>query len=96
MQILLALIAGAVIGTAAHFAIPARDTRGVLVLPLLGTFLGGLTWMVLTWAGFGLDNPLLWLMAILVPALITFPTGTMLVRLRQAHDARERARLKIS
>lgn len=96
MQILLALIAGAVIGTAAHFAISGRDTRGAALLPVLGTLVGGVVWLALTWIGWGLDNPLLWLAAIVVPAVVVWPTGILLTRSRHAHDTRERERLRIS
>lgn len=95
MQILLALIAGAVIGTAAHFALPGRDTRGAVLLPVLGTLAGGVVWMILTWIGWGLDNPLLWLAAFVVPIVVVWPTGILLTRARDAHDARERTRLRI-
>ncbi len=96
MEILLGFIIGASIGTAAHFVLPGRDSRGAAVLPILGALGAGLAWMILTWAGFAVDNPLLWLLAFVVPALVVFPTGSMLTRLRREHDARERARLKIS
>lgn len=95
MEILLAFIIGAVIGTAAHFSVPARDSRGNVLLPVLGALSAGLVWMILTWAGFAVDNPLLWLAAFAVPAVVVFPTGAFLVRARREHDAQERARLKI-
>lgn len=96
MQILLGLIAGAVIGTAAHFALAGRDSRGASLLPIVGTFVAGLAWMILTWLGIGIDSPWPWLAALVVPAVVTFPLGILLTRTRHAHDEREKARLKIS
>ncbi len=93
MHILLAFIVGAVVGIAAHFAVPARQTRGVALLPVLGALSGGLAWMVLTWAGLGIDNILLWLSALVIPAAATFPVGLWLTRVRISRDQRERARL---
>lgn len=52
--------------------------------------------MILTWAGVGLDSPWLWLSAVVVPIVVTYPVVTILARVRIAHDARERARLKIA
>jgi uncharacterized membrane protein YeaQ/YmgE (transglycosylase-associated protein family) len=95
VQILLAFIVGAVIGATAHFLVPGRGTRGVALGPILGAAAAGLVWMVLTWAGVGLDSPWLWLSAFVAPAVVTFPALVILTRTRTAHDARERAQLKI-
>lgn len=95
MQILLAFIIGAVLGTAAHFLVESRSTRGVVVGPVLGAFAAGLAWMILTWAGLGLESPWLWLSAFVAPIVVTYPALLILARTRTAHDARERARLKI-
>ena len=95
MQILLAFIVGAVIGAALHFVVPGRSTRGVALGPIVGAAAAGLVWMILTWAGVGLDSPWLWLSAFVAPAVVTYPLLLILTRTRTAHDARERAQLKI-
>lgn len=95
MQILLAFIAGAAIGAALHFAVPGRDTRGVALAPLVGAASAGLAWTILTWAGIGIDSLWPWLSAIVVPVVVTWPVLLLLARRRTAHDARERARLRI-
>lgn len=95
MQILLAFLVGAAIGAAAHFLVPGRSTRGVALGPILGAFAAGLVWMILTWAGVGLDSPWLWLSAFIAPIVVTYPVLLILARTRTAHDARERAQLKI-
>jgi len=95
VQILLAFIVGAVIGAALHFLVPGRSTRGVALGPIVGAAAAGLVWMILTWAGVGLDSPWLWLSAFLAPIVVTYPVLLVLHRTRTAHDARERAQLKI-
>ncbi|MGZ8804050.1 MAG: hypothetical protein ACXWZG_01945 [Microbacterium sp.] len=95
MQILLAFIIGAALGTAVHFLVEGRPTRGVALGPVLGAFAAGLVWMILTWAGLAIDNPWLWLSAFVAPLAVTYPALLILARSRAAHDARERARLKI-
>jgi len=95
VQILLALIVGAAIGAAIHFLVSERGTRGVALAPVVGAFAAGLVWMILTWAGLGLDSPWLWLSAFIAPIVVTFPVLVILARTRTTHDARERARLKI-
>jgi uncharacterized membrane protein YeaQ/YmgE (transglycosylase-associated protein family) len=95
VQILLAFIVGGAMGAAAHFLVRGRSTRGVALGPVLGAFVAGLVWMILTWAGVGLDSPWLWLSAFIAPIVVTYPVLLILARTRTAHDARERARLKI-
>ncbi|HET6302130.1 hypothetical protein [Microbacterium sp.] len=96
MQILLGLIVGACIGVALHFVVPGRSTRGVALAPILGTFVAGLAWMLLTWAGQGVDSPWIWLAAFVAPAAVVWPTLVVLKRIRDAHDERERERLRIA
>jgi uncharacterized membrane protein YeaQ/YmgE (transglycosylase-associated protein family) len=95
VQILIAFIIGAVIGMAAHFQVPQRQSRGVALGPVVGALSAGLAWMILTWAGVGIDTPWPWLAALIVPAVVTYPTLILLTRSRVARDARDRARLRI-
>lgn len=95
MQILLAFLIGAAIGGAAHFLVRDRGTRGAAVAPVVGALAAGLVWMILTWTGVGLDSPWLWLSAFVAPIVVTYPVLVLLARTRTAHDARERARLRI-
>ena len=95
MQIILAIIVGAAVGVAVHFLVAHRSTRGVVIGPALGAFAAGLVWMILTWAGVGTDSVWLWLSMFVAPLVVTYPVLVMLSRLRVAHDASERARLRI-
>lgn len=94
MLILLALIAGAVIGFAVHFTVPHRETRGAALAPVIGTVFAGLTWTALTWSGLPETSPWLWLASLVAPVL-TWPLIVALSRARLAHDAAERSRLGI-
>lgn len=96
MQILLGLIIGASLGFALHYAAPRRDTRGIALAPILGALVSALAWMILTWAGQGVDSLWVWLAAFLAPAIVVYPTLLLLGRVRASHDARERARLRIA
>lgn len=95
MHILLGILIAAAVGVLAHFSMPRRLTRGVALAPLLAAAAGAVAWTALTWAGLGIDNPLLWLAALAVPALVTFPSVAWLGASRTRHDAAERARLRI-
>lgn len=93
MQILLGLILGAVIGLAAHFSLPHREVRGAALAPLAGAAAAAVVWTALTWMGFGVDAPILWLVAVLAPAATVFTLVPLLTRSRLARDAADRARL---
>lgn len=95
MQILLALIVGALIGVGVHFSVSGRSTRGPVLAPMIGAVSAGIAWTILTWAGLGLDSPWLWLSALVVPPAVTYPAVLLVTRLRRQHDANERTRLKI-
>jgi uncharacterized membrane protein YeaQ/YmgE (transglycosylase-associated protein family) len=94
VQILLGILLGAVVGGLVHLIAPHRDTRGIALGPVAGAAAGGGVWTALTWAGLGVDNPLLWLAALVVPALVATPLliGTAVSRARS--DAATRARLQ--
>jgi len=95
MQILIALILGAALGLGVHFQLGGRSTRGVVLGPIVGALSAGLAWTILTWAGVGIDTLWPWLAALIVPLAVTYPVLILLTRFRVAHDASERARLRI-
>jgi uncharacterized membrane protein YeaQ/YmgE (transglycosylase-associated protein family) len=95
VQILLALIIGAVIGLGIHYQLRNSVTRGVVLGPIIGAFSAGLAWMILTWAGVGIDTPWPWLAALVVPIVVTYPVLIVLTRVRLSHDAKQRAQLRI-
>ncbi len=96
MEILLALIFGATVGGVLHFLMAGRAARGPALAPVLGALIGGAVWLAFTWAGVGIDNPWIWIVSILAPALVVPIVLIVLTRTRATHDARERLRLGIS
>ncbi|KAA9086691.1 hypothetical protein [Microbacterium radiodurans] len=96
MQIILALIFGAAIGLAAEFAVPGRESRGTALAPALGTVVAAATWLIATWAGLTVAGPLIWIVTVAVPVVVVAPVLMVLRRVRAAHDASERRRLRIS
>lgn len=96
MLVVLALVFGAIVGAAAHYALPLRSLRGAAVGPLLGSVLGTATWTTLTWAGVGTDHAALWVASIAVPVVVTPLVLLVLSRLRRTRDARTRVELGIA
>jgi uncharacterized membrane protein YeaQ/YmgE (transglycosylase-associated protein family) len=95
VQILLGILVGAVIGLGARYAVHQRLTRGAALAPLAGAASAAVAWTALTWLGLGVDNPLLWLSALVVPALVTVPLVVVLAATRSRADAAARDRLRV-
>ena len=97
VQILLALIVGAAIGVGR--ALPRRRAARRAASPSVRSSVpspAGLVWTILTWAGVGMDNPWLWLSALVAPIVVTYPVLLILGRARAPRTTlRERARLKL-
>lgn len=96
MEILLALIFGAAYGAVLHYLMPGRASRGSALAPVLGALVGGLVWLVFTWAGVTTENPWIWIASIAAPAAVVPLVLRALTRVRATHDARERVRLGIA
>lgn len=96
MEIVLALIYGGAVGALAHYTLPARDTRGSALGPMLGAVIGAGLWTILTWAGWTTTNPWLWIITIAAPTAAVYVVLPLVARLRHAHDERERVRLGIA
>lgn len=96
MDILLAFIFGGAVGAALHVLMPGRDSRGMVLAPVIGALMGGVTWLIFTWAGVTTASPWIWLISVLAPLLVVPITLLALTRARASHDAREQVRLKIS
>lgn len=96
MEIVLALLFGAVVGLLVHYTLPGRDTRGAALAPIVGAVAGGAVWMLLTWLGWTVDDGWLWLLSIAAPFVVAYPLVAVLTRTRHAHDEQERRRLRIA
>lgn len=96
MEILLALVFGAVVGIISHFVIPDRSLRGVAFAPVLGACVGGVVWLALTWLTLTTTNPWLWIVSFAVPLVVVPAVLLLQARTRRGHDERERARLRIA
>jgi uncharacterized membrane protein YeaQ/YmgE (transglycosylase-associated protein family) len=95
MQILLALLFGAVVGAVVHLTLSGRETRGVALTPIAGAVIGGAVWLALTWAHLTVDNPWLWIASFAAP-FILYPIIAVLTASRRHHDHAERARLRLA
>lgn len=91
MELLFVLIAGAAIGAIARYALPGRQTYGVLLLPAVGVGVAAVTWSILTWLGFPFDGGWIWAWTLALSAAGTLALGWILPRRRRESDDRMRA-----
>ncbi|MGX9347449.1 hypothetical protein [Microbacterium sp. KNMS] len=87
MYILLAIIAAAAIGVAAHCALPHRELRGVALVPAVGTAVAAALYAILTWAGPGEASPWLWIAVLAAGAVAAVATALASTRIRARSDA---------
>ncbi len=95
MDIVLAIVFGAAIGLAVHFAMPGRALRGVALTPVLGAVVGAAVWLVMTWNGVTTASGWIWVLSLVAPAVVTVALAGVLARVRRVRDERERQRLGI-
>ena len=96
MQILLGILIAAVVGVAVHFVLPGRENRGIVVAPVVAAAVGAVVWTTLTWFGVGIDNPWIWIAAVVAPAIVTVPVILALTAARRRADLAERTRLRLT
>lgn len=88
MQVLLAIIFGAAVGIVVHLTLPHPQVRGVVLAPMIGAVVGGVTWTVMTWLGITISNPWIWVLSVLAPLVLTYPIVGALTRVRATRDER--------
>lgn len=88
MELLFVLIAAAGVGTIARYALPGRQSYGVLLLPAIGVGVSAVTWSILTWLGFPFDGGWIWVFTLALAALGSAAVGWMLPRRRRESDER--------
>lgn len=88
MELLFIALGGAIVGLAAHYALPWRRERGVLVVPAVGVIVASLVWLGLTVLGWPWDGGWIWAVTLAVATALSIVTATSLGRVRAASDER--------
>ena len=86
MELLFIALFGAIIGLVAHFALPAREATGEVLIPAISTAAAAIIWVVLTWIGFAYDEPWIWLITLVSTALTAVAANLLFARVRRAKD----------
>jgi len=87
VELLFVCLGGALIGFVLHAALPARDTRGVLLVPGVATVVAAVAWELLLQLGWRADGGWIWVVSLALPAVVGALVARGLVARRRRADA---------
>lgn len=93
MELLFIALGGAILGTAARYALPGRAMHGVTLLPAIGTITAMVVWVALTWLGWAWDGGWIWVAALVASAIVPAVVGLVIAPRRERRDHAEFERL---
>ena len=86
-------LGGAILGLAARYGLPKRETHGALLVPAIGAIAASFVWAALTWLGWKFDSGWIWVASLVAAGVIAALASISLGRQRTANDAELLARL---
>ena len=93
MELLFVVLGGALLGFVAHFALPAADTRGVLLAPAAAASVAAVAWQVLLLAGLKADGGWIWVVALVLSGVVAIAVCRVVATSRRRRDGDLLARL---
>jgi peptidoglycan/LPS O-acetylase OafA/YrhL len=87
MELLFVTLGGAILGLAARYALPKRDTHGALLVPASGAIVASVVWAALTWVGWKFDGGWIWVLSLVAAGVVAVLASALLGRQRTASDA---------
>ncbi|MBF4579933.1 hypothetical protein [Frigoribacterium sp. VKM Ac-2530] len=93
MELLFVVLGGALLGFVAHFALPAHDTRGVLLAPAAAASVAAVAWQVLLLAGLRADGGWIWVVALVLSGVAAIAVCRVTATVRRRRDGDLLARL---
>jgi hypothetical protein len=93
MELLFVVLGGALLGFVAHFALPAADTRGVLLAPAAAASVAAVAWQVLLLAGLTADGGWIWVVSLVLSGVVAIVVCRVVATSRRRRDGDLLARL---
>jgi uncharacterized membrane protein YeaQ/YmgE (transglycosylase-associated protein family) len=93
MELLFVVLGGALLGFVAHVALPARDTRGVLLAPASAVVVAAVAWEVLLLAGLRADGGWIWVISLVLSGVVAVVACRVATTTRRRRDGELLARL---
>jgi peptidoglycan/LPS O-acetylase OafA/YrhL len=93
MELLFVTLGGTILGLAARYGVPKRDTHGALLVPAIGAIAASVVWAALTWVGWKFDGGWIWVVSLGAAAVVAALASVFLGRQRTASDTELLTRL---
>jgi uncharacterized membrane protein YeaQ/YmgE (transglycosylase-associated protein family) len=86
MELLFVILIAAGIGFIAQYALPGRETRGVLLLGAISAAVAAVVWASLLWLGFTFDGGWIWLISLVAGGLVAIIVAVTVPKRRRVAD----------
>ncbi len=86
MELLFVTLIAFIIGLGARYALPGRDTYGVVLVPAIAAAVTAVVWVGLTWLGWKFDGGWIWLVSLAAGGVISLVLTLTVPRLRRNRD----------
>ncbi len=86
MELLFVTLGGTILGLAARYGVPKRDTHGALLVPAVGAVVASVVWAAFTWVGLKFDGGWIWVVSLAAAGVVAALASVFLARQRTASD----------
>ena len=86
MELLFVTLISFCIGLGARYALPGRDTYGVVLLPAIAAAVSAIVWVGLTWLGWKFDGGWIWVVSLAAGAVVSLVLALTVPRQRRGND----------
>lgn len=86
MELLFVTVIGAALALGVRYAVPGRDTHGLLLIPAIGAAATAVTWVLLLWLGFTFDGGWIWVFSLVIGPGVALAFAILLPPRRRAAD----------
>ena len=93
MELLFVTLGGAILGIAARYALPRRQTHGVALVPSVGAASAAVVWVGLTWLGWPWDGGWIWVVSLVAAGLAAAAVAFVIGPRRERADTARFERL---
>ena len=73
-------------GLGARYALPGRQTYGVVLIPAVTAAVTAIVWVGLTWLGWKFDGGWIWVVSLAAGGVVALILALTLPRVRRGHD----------